>query len=167
MDDKDSRMDRFYDELRQFLDGPEVKRTWDDVFASDAKRIKNHIAKIDEELEIETHIISRSKVRITIKKINAFYVKTSHYAIISGKDEFLVISIDVKRDKTLRISFESLRYDPRLTSKENVIKKIEEETSKFFEDVKVICYPYDTFVDSMIMKIVLFNKQEFDSCDRE
>lgn len=162
-----SRMDRFYDELRNFLDGPEVSKTWDDVFRSDSKRIMNYLKRRDDELELEVKDVSRSKVRITIKKTCAAYVGTNNYVIISGDDEFNIVLKDEENGKKLRIPFESLRYDPALLSKESVIKKIENETSRFFEDVKVACHPYDAATNAMIMKIILFNKGEFDSCDRE
>lgn len=162
-----SRIDEFYDELKKFLDGPDVSRTWDGIFKNDFKRIMNYLKRRKYELEIETKDVSKSTVRITIKKTCAYYVRTNNYVIISGDDGFNIVLKDEKSDKVLRIPFETLRYDPALLSKESVIKRIEDETSRFFEDVKVACYPYDAAAEDMIKKIALFNKKEFDSCDCE
>ena len=63
-----SRMDRFYDELEHFLNGPEKEETWNLVFRKDAKRISKYLQKTHTDLKVEIKDISTSKVRVTIKK---------------------------------------------------------------------------------------------------
>lgn len=119
-----SRIDRFYEELGSFLNGPEKEKTWN-------------------------------------------YVVASKFDIIAEEDGFKIVSRDKRESRNATISFKSLRDDPALTTIEKVTERIEVETSKFFGETKVTCYPHNNPTKDRIREIALYNKMEFDSCDCE
>ena len=162
-----SRMDRFYDELEQFLNGPEKEETWNLVFRKDAKRISKYLQKTHTDLKVEIKDISTSKVRVTIKKTTSYYVVAGKYDIIAEGSEFKIVSRDKRERRYATVSFESLRDDPSLTSIEKVIERIEAETTKFFGDEKATCYPHNNPTRNMIREIAFYNQKEFHSCDCE
>lgn len=160
-----SRMDRFYEELEEFLKEPRKERTWDKVYRKDARRISKHIAEKYHNLQIETKDISISKVKVIIKKKN--YVVAGKYDVFLEDNEFKVISRDKRDERYIAISLEKMYNNPSLMRMEKVMELIERETAEFFEEEKVVCYPLNAVTKKLINDIVLFNKREFDSCDSE
>ena len=162
-----SRMDRFYEELEHFLNGPEKEATWNDVFRRDAKRITKYLEKAHSDLKIEIEDISLSKVRVTVKKSEGSYTVSAKFDIISEKDRFKIVSRDKSEKKYLTIKFETLLDDPSLMHIATVLERVEVETAKFFRKTKVTCYPKNETTRNKIKEIALYNKREFNSCDSE
>lgn len=159
-----SSRERFYEELENFLKGPEKEKTWNGIFIWNLKEISERLTKAAG-IEVDVKNISILKLKITIKKTRNFYVVSGKYDIIVENNEFKVVS-RYKRDRYIQIPIKSFYNDPALTREERVIEKIQDQTAKAFDE-KVTCYPQNNCTRDMIRKIALYNKKEFFSCDCE
>lgn len=161
-----SSRERFYEELENFLKGPEKEKTWNGIFIWNLKEISERLTKVAG-LDVDVKNISILKLKITIKKTRNFYVVSGKYDIIVESNEFKVVSRYKRDGRYIQIPIKSFYNDPALTSEEQVVKKIQDQTAKAFKDEKVTCYLHNNCTRDMIRDIALYNKKEFHSCDCE
>lgn len=89
------------------------------------------------------------------------------YTVATGKKQkFYIGPSNLNSSKRLEIDFSEFNY-PEFTRTENFEKEICKRISKFFNDKEKIVLHITIDSQSVLHKILLDNKKEFDEFDRE